>query len=76
MSTEAELVQQLDALQAQLPTMIANNRDGDFWMEFAGVADSIEPVEVPLLVIFHRRINEMLAEHGRYMASIDSDLGG
>lgn len=75
MTTQAELVQQLDALQARLPAMIADNPDdGDFWMEFAGVADTIEPAEPELTDLFHQRINQMLAEHGRYIAGVDFEV--
>ena len=72
MATIAELTTQLDALQAQLPQLIADNPDpGDFWCEFAGQADLIEDQAGEHTALVARRIADMLAEHGRYIATID-----
>ncbi|MGH8464133.1 MAG: hypothetical protein ACRER5_08295 [Pseudomonas sp.] len=74
MTTIAELTTQLDALQAQLPKMIADNPDpGDFWCEFAGQADLIEDQAGEHTALVARRIAGMLAEHGRYVASVEVD---
>ncbi len=77
MTTEADLIQQLDALEAQLPQMIRDHPDdGDFWCAFAGEADAIEDNagdHGPLVI---ERITGMLAKHGRYLAGIDIEPEG
>lgn len=62
----------LDELAASLPQMIEDNPDpGDFWAEFAGQADHIEDSAGQHCEHVMRRINAMLAEHGRYVAGVD-----
>lgn len=77
MTTIAELTTQLDALQAQLPQLIADNPDpADFWPAFAGQADFIEDHADEHAEFVGRRIAAMLAEHGRYIATIDNGTPG
>ena len=76
MTTKTELDKQLDALEASLPAMIAEYPDqGDFWMAFAGEADCIQDATPSKLCKhFHKRIEEMLAKHDRYLL-VEEDSG-
>jgi hypothetical protein len=71
-NTREELIALLDALEAQLPGLIAANPDpGDFWVEFAGQVDVIEDHAGDHCAMVKERIRAMLAEHGRYLATIE-----
>lgn len=72
MATQDQLTSMLDALEAALPGLIENNPDpGDFWAAFAGEADAIEDQAGEHSAMVGQRIAAMLAEHGRYIATID-----
>lgn len=71
-----ELTFQLDALEAALPGLIADNPDpADFWPAFAGQADVIEDAAGEHTQEVNQRIADMLAKHGRYIAAIPVDEG-
>lgn len=59
----------LDALQAKLPQLVADHpADSDFWMVFAAEAEAIEDkANGETYAHVMHRINDMLAEHGRYI---------
>ena len=74
MTTLDQLTAMLDALEAKLPDLLAAYpADGDFWMAFAGEADAIEDQAGEHVGVVNRRINAMLAQHGRYIAGIEVD---
>lgn len=74
MTTQDQLTEMLDALEAALPAMIEDNPEpGDFWMAFAGLADVIEDQAGEHTELVARRIQKMLAEHGRYIAVVDQE---
>lgn len=63
---------QLEALEAGLPVLIAQHPDdADFWPAFAGQADVIEDAAGDHGLWVHARIAQMLAQHGRYLATVD-----
>lgn len=63
----------LDALQARLPRLIAEHPlDSDFWVAFAREAEAIEDQsDEHTCEHVMQRISAMLAEHGRYLASVE-----
>lgn len=66
------LTRLLDELENQLPDLIQDNPDpGDFWMAFAGQADVIEDQAGEFTSVVRKRLNTMLAQHGRYIAVVD-----
>lgn len=72
MATLEALTAQLDDLEARLPQIIDENPDhGDFWMAFAGEADVIEDAAGEHGPFVGRRIQAMLAEHGRYVSYME-----
>lgn len=74
MTTLDQLTAQLDALEAKLPDLLAAYpADGDFWVAFAGEADAIEDQATEHVGFVNRRINAMLAQHGRYLVGLDPD---
>lgn len=74
MATTESLAALLDALEARLPKMIDDNPDPkDFWREFAGKAAVIEAQAGKHRDLVNCRISQMLARHGRYIATIDTD---
>jgi hypothetical protein len=69
MTTQTELTQLLDELEASLPKMIEDNPDpSDFWLAFAGEADVIADQAGNHAGLIDERIQAMLAKHGRYLA--------
>ena len=77
MTTFDQLTTLLDALEAKLPDLLAAYpADGDFWMAFAGEADAIEDRAGEHVGFVNRRINAMLARHGRYIAAVEIDDAG
>lgn len=74
--TREDLIALLNALEAELPGMLAANPDpGDFWVEFAGQADVIEDHAGEHGTMVRERIRAMLAEHGRYLGSLEIEAG-
>lgn len=74
MTKRAELTVLLDALEASLPQLINDNPDdGDFWMAFAGQADLIEDEAGEHRTMVIGRIEAMLMQHGRYLATVAMD---
>ena len=72
MATLEALTAQLDDLEARLPQLIEDHPDhGDFWMAFAGEADVIEDAAGEHCQTVGRRIQEMLAQHGRYVSYME-----
>lgn len=72
MISQDQLTAMLDALEAQLPGMLAVYRtEGEFWMAFAGEADVIEDQAGKHGGMVQARIADMLAKHGRYLAAVD-----
>jgi hypothetical protein len=72
MTTQTELTQLLDELEASLPKMIEDNPDpSDFWLAFAGEADVIEDQAGDHAALVHQRIETMLGAHGRAIAGIE-----
>jgi hypothetical protein len=72
--TREQLIALLDALEAQLPSIIAANRyPSDFWMAFAAEADPIEDQTGDHEALFHERIQVMLAKHGRYIVGVEEN---
>jgi hypothetical protein len=73
MTTLDQLMDRLDALEAKLPDLlVAYPADGDFWMAFVGEADAIEDQSGEHVGVVNRRINAMLAQHGRYLVGVDA----
>ncbi|WP_254573943.1 hypothetical protein [Stenotrophomonas acidaminiphila] len=69
-----QLTALLDALEAELPELLAAYpADGDFWMAFAGEAEAIEDQAGEHVGLVSQRINAMLARYGRYIAGIEVD---
>jgi hypothetical protein len=66
----AELDVLLNDLQGRLPQMVEDYpEEGDFWMAFAGAAESIEyKADEHTYEYVMQRIQAMLAEHERYIA--------
>ena len=59
------LIEQLDALEAELPAMVAQYpNEGDFWAAFAGQSDVIEDAAGSHAIAVGERIEEILAKHG------------
>lgn len=64
----------LDALEAKLPALLATcPTEGEFWAAFVGEADRIEDQAGDRAEGVNRRINAMLARHGRYIAAVEID---
>jgi hypothetical protein len=75
-TSKDQLTAMLDALEAQLPAMIAAYRTaGEFWMAFAGEADLIEDQAGECAAMVQGRIANMLAQHGRYLGSLEIEAG-
>ena len=67
----------LDHLEAQLPTLIADNPDdGDFWAAFAGESDVIEDSAGDHAAHVRGRIDHMLASAGLIPSDIDDPAQG
>lgn len=76
MRTPDALTQQLDALEHRLPELIAQYPDdADFWNAFAGEAELVEEQAGDRCHEVRRRIEAMLAPHGRTLAYVDLDCG-
>lgn len=74
MATAESLAELLDALEDRLPKMIEDSPShGDFWREFAGEADAIEDQAGKHCELVTRRVSQMLAKHGRYIATVGAD---
>lgn len=72
MTSREQLTVMLDALEARLPAMLAAYRtEGEFWMAFAGEAELIEDQAGEHAAMVQERIRAMLAEHGRYLGSLE-----
>jgi hypothetical protein len=72
MQLPPDLERQLADLEGRLPALIQANPDpGDFWMAFAGEADVIEDQAGAHALLVADRIADMLAKHGRYLATMD-----
>ncbi len=74
MTTLEALTSQLDDLEARLPQIIADHPDhGEFWMAFAGEADVIEDQAGEHCQAVGKRLEAMLAQHGRYVSYMEID---
>ena len=69
-----ELTRRLDALEASLPALIAENPSpADFWPAFSGEADLLEDEAGEHGEYVAGRVRDMLAAHGRYIVLVDED---
>lgn len=66
-----ELTRRLEALEASLPALIAENPSpADFWPAFAGEADLLEDEAGEHGAFVAGRVKAMLAAHGRALLSL------